>query len=227
MATARWCRSPGRLRGRARRRHHDTCRGRRARAGAVAGQGAGVGRTPGGAGPRRDRGRSRRVVRAARRRGRAARPRRLVCLLDLHRRRSRTGGAPAGVPAARRGRRRPARRPGPPLRDRARDLRGVGRRAAGRDRRADARLHGVRLPHPGPDLRRDVPADARPPRGRGAAGRRLVPRPGRHAQRPRPVGHRDGVPGAAAPPARGRHDDRRRHRCVLALGHPRTSPRPT
>ncbi len=35
-------------------------------------------------------------------------------------------------------------------------------------------------------------------RGRGAARRRVVPRPGRHAPRPRPVGHRDGVPRPAA-----------------------------
>ena len=82
---------PDRLRGRARRRHERQCRGRRPRPGAVAGQGAGVGRTPGGAGSRRDRHRSRRVVRAACRGGRTARPRGLVCLVGLHRRRARTG----------------------------------------------------------------------------------------------------------------------------------------
>ena len=85
-------------------------------------------------------------------------------------------------------------------------------------RRADAGLHGVRVAHAGADLRRHGPAGARQPRGRGVARRRLVPRPGRHAQRPRPVGHRDGVPRAAPPRARGRHHHRRRHRRDVALG---------
>ena len=103
----------------------------------------------------------------------------------------------------------------------------VARRATRRDRRADAGLHGVRLAHAGADVRRHGPAGARQPRGRGVARRRLVPRPGRHAQRPRPVGHRDGVPRPAPPRARGRQRPPSSAPTRRGAGRRRTSPRPT
>ena len=161
------------------------------------------------------------------RRGRPARSGRLVGCLGVDRRRGGRGGPPAGVPAARRDHGRRTRRARAPVRDRARDLRALPRRATRRDGRADAGLHGVRLAHAGADVRRHGTAGARQPRGRGAARRRLVPRPGRHAQRPRPVGHRDGVPRTArtsstrtAPPPSSAPTRR-------GAGRRRTSPRPT
>ena len=62
---------------------------------------------------------------------------------------------------------------------------------------------------------------------RRAARRRLVPRPGRDDPRPRPVGDRDGVPRPARARARGRLDDRRRHRRRPGSGRRATSRSPT
>ena len=141
------------------------------------------------------------------RRGRAARARRTGGRVDLARR---AEAGPAGHRPAYRLRGEVvvdrARGPGPAVRHRARDLRAERRRAAGRDRRA--RRPATPSTRTAPRCRPTTSPRCSTPgraRARGAARRRVVPRPGRHAARRRPVGHRDGVPGPAAPRARGRH----------------------
>ena len=97
-------------------------------------------------------------------------------------------------------------RTGSAVRDRPRPVRGVPQRRAGRRRRAHARVHRVPRRAPGPDLRRRRSAATRAQRRWRDPVRRLVPRPGGAAARPRPVGPRAGLPGPGARRLRGRHE---------------------
>ena len=188
-------------------------RGRRERARAVAGQGAGLGRTPRGAGPRRDGRRGGRVVRAARRRGRAARARRLAGRVDLAGRGGRPGGAPAGVPAARRGAvDRPVVRAR--LYATAHGLYEAsvnGQRVGSDELTPGYTEYAARTQVQTYDV--TVAADARRARPRGAARRRVVPRPGRACCAPPTSGARRRRSWPSCTRARGRHDHGRRHRC--------------
>ena len=153
----------------------------------------------------------------------------LVGALDrAGRARAPAGGAPAGDARARRVR-APGRtgRPRAAVRDRARDLRGVRQRPARRRRRADPGLHRVPRPAPGPGLRHHRAGAARPERDRRDRVRRLVPRPGRAAARPRPVGVGARLPRAGARRVRRRLDRRRRHRRQAGAAPGRTSAPPT
>ena len=109
---------------------------------------------------------------------RGAAPDDLARDLGVADRRADPGRPPAGVPAARRARPRPAGPARDAVRDRARHLRGRAERRPRGRRRADAGLHRVPAPHPGPVVRRHPP----PPRGRRTPSTRCSPTAGTAAR---------------------------------------------